>query len=76
MGLCNKRNRGKGIVLLGIYILSGVGSEIMQRIAAPMIGGVVSSAILSLLLIPIFYMMYEKRKLKSKKEKANDDSFQ
>ncbi len=50
--------------LLPIMFITGVGSEVMQRIAAPMIGGVVSSAILSLLLIPIFYDMYEKYLLK------------
>ncbi len=50
--------------LLPIMYTHGVGSEVMQRIAAPMIGGVVSSAVLSLLLIPIFYEMYEKKKLK------------
>ena len=33
----------------------------MQRIAAPMIGGIVSSAILSLLIIPILYEMYVER---------------
>ena len=52
--------------LLPIMYTHGVGSEVMQRIAAPMIGGVVSSAILSLLLIPIFYDMYEKYQLKKK----------
>ena len=51
--------------LLPIMYTQGVGSEVMQRIAAPMIGGVVSSAVLSLLLIPIFYDMYEKHKLKN-----------
>ena len=50
--------------LLPIMYTHGIGSEVMQRIAAPMIGGVVTSAVLSLFLIPIFYMMYEKRKLK------------
>jgi len=50
--------------LLPIMMTSGVGSEVMQRIAAPMIGGVVTSAVLSLLLIPIFFEMYEKNKLK------------
>ena len=35
----------------------------MQRIAAPMIGGVVTSAVLSLLIIPILYEMYEKFRL-------------
>ena len=50
--------------LLPIMYTTGVGSEVMQRIAAPMIGGVVSSAILSLLLIPILYEVYEKYQLK------------
>ncbi len=49
--------------LMPIMYTTGVGSEVMQRIAAPMIGGVVSSAILSLLLIPIFYEMYEKNQI-------------
>lgn len=54
--------------LLPIMYTTGVGSEVMQRIAAPMIGGVVSSAVLSLLLIPIFYEMYEKNQLKKSKD--------
>jgi Cu(I)/Ag(I) efflux system membrane protein CusA/SilA len=49
--------------LLPIMYTHGVGSEVMQRIAAPMIGGVLSSAILSLLIIPILYEMYEKHRL-------------
>ena len=53
--------------LLPIMYTTGVGSEVMQRIAAPMIGGVVSSAILSLLLIPIFYELYEKKQLSKDK---------
>jgi len=53
--------------LLPIMYTHGVGSEVMQRIAAPMIGGVVSSAILSLLLIPIFYELYEKNNIKKQK---------
>ena len=43
--------------LLPIMFVNGVGSEVMQRIAAPMIGGVVSSAILTLLVIPVLYYM-------------------
>ena len=56
--------------LFPIMYTTGVGSEVMQRIAAPMIGGVVSSAILSLLLIPIFYEMYERYKLRKSKERS------
>jgi Cu(I)/Ag(I) efflux system membrane protein CusA/SilA len=48
--------------LLPIMYSDGVGSEVMQRIAAPMIGGVISSAILSLVLIPVLYEMYIKFK--------------
>jgi Cu(I)/Ag(I) efflux system membrane protein CusA/SilA len=57
--------------LMPIMYTTGVGSEVMQRIAAPMIGGVVSSAILSLLLIPIFYEMYEKRQIKKRNVDRN-----
>ena len=49
--------------LAPIMYTHGVGSEVMQRIAAPMLGGIVTSAVLSLLIIPVLYEMYEKRKL-------------
>lgn len=47
--------------LLPIMYTHGVGSEVMQRIAAPMIGGLVSSAVLSLVIIPILFEIYAKR---------------
>lgn len=50
--------------LLPIMYSHGVGSEVMQRIAAPMIGGVLSSAVLSLLIIPILYTIYLQKKNK------------
>jgi len=50
--------------LLPIMYIDGVGSEVMQRIAAPMIGGVVSSAVLSLVIIPILFERYAKTQLK------------
>ncbi|WP_321777240.1 CusA/CzcA family heavy metal efflux RND transporter [Sulfurimonas sp.] len=46
--------------LLPIMYTNGVGSEVMQRIAAPMLGGVVSSAVLSLVIIPILFEIYAK----------------
>jgi len=54
--------------LAPIMYAEGVGSEVMQRIAAPMLGGVLSSAILSLIIIPILYDMYEKQQLKRVKK--------
>ena len=50
--------------LLPIMYNVGVGSEVMQRIAAPMIGGVVSSAVLSLIIIPILFDTYVRKGLK------------
>jgi len=49
--------------LLPIMYTHGVGSEVMQRIAAPMIGGVLSSALLSLIIIPLLYEIYQSKKL-------------
>ncbi|QSZ42862.1 CusA/CzcA family heavy metal efflux RND transporter [Sulfurimonas aquatica] len=52
------------IGLAPIMYISGVGSEVMQRIAAPMIGGLVSSAILTLVIIPILFEIYNSYLLK------------
>ena len=41
--------------LLPILWSTGTGSEIMQRIAVPMIGGMVSSTLLTLIVIPAIY---------------------
>lgn len=41
--------------LLPIMWGSGTGSEVMQRIAAPMVGGMISVTILSLLVLPVVY---------------------
>ena len=43
--------------LLPIMWSTGTGSEIMQRIAVPMIGGMVSSTILTLIVIPAIYAL-------------------
>jgi Cu(I)/Ag(I) efflux system membrane protein CusA/SilA len=39
------------------------GADVMKRIAAPMIGGVVTSAILELLLYPVIYVIWRRRSL-------------
>jgi copper/silver efflux system protein len=43
--------------LLPILWSTGTGSEVMRRIAVPMIGGMVSSTILTLIVIPAIYGM-------------------
>jgi len=41
----------------------GTGAEVMQRIAAPMVGGMVTSTVLTLLVIPVLYFSWRGRKL-------------
>jgi Cu(I)/Ag(I) efflux system membrane protein CusA/SilA len=43
--------------LLPILWSTGTGSEVMQRIAVPMVGGMISSTILTLLVIPAIYAL-------------------
>ncbi|AOS96324.1 Cation efflux system protein CusA [Microbulbifer aggregans] len=51
------------IGLIPVMIGSGVGSEVMQRIAAPMVGGMVSAMLLTLLVIPAIYRLWKGRHL-------------
>ncbi|MEN6464043.1 MAG: CusA/CzcA family heavy metal efflux RND transporter [Syntrophaceae bacterium] len=50
--------------LLPIMFSHGAGSDIMKRIAAPMIGGVLSSTILELIIYPAIYILWRERELK------------
>ena len=50
--------------LLPIMWSSGTGADVMKRIAAPMIGGMVSSTVLTLILIPIIYEFWRGRAMR------------
>jgi len=50
--------------LLPIMWTAGTGADVMKRIAALMIGGMVSSTILTLLVIPALYAMWRWREMK------------
>ncbi len=50
--------------LLPILLGSGSGSEIMSRIAAPMVGGMLSAPLLSLLVLPAAYQLLRLRELR------------
>jgi Cu(I)/Ag(I) efflux system membrane protein CusA/SilA len=39
------------------------GADVMKRIAAPMIGGVITSAVLELLIYPVIFVLWKKRSL-------------
>jgi Cu(I)/Ag(I) efflux system membrane protein CusA/SilA len=49
--------------LLPILYGTGTGSEIMSRIAAPMVGGMVSAVVLTLLVLPVIYFMWKRSSL-------------
>ncbi|QEA37649.1 efflux RND transporter permease subunit [Pistricoccus aurantiacus] len=50
--------------LLPIMYGSGTGSEVMRRIAAPMVGGMISAVLLTLLVLPAAYFLWKKAPLK------------
>ncbi len=51
--------------LLPILWGAGTGSELMQRIAAPMVGGMISAPLLSLFVIPAAYLLMRRRDLRA-----------
>jgi Cu(I)/Ag(I) efflux system membrane protein CusA/SilA len=55
--------------LLPIMLGSGTGSEVMRRIAAPMVGGMISATVLTLALIPAVFLLWQRRRLKSSSSK-------
>jgi Cu(I)/Ag(I) efflux system membrane protein CusA/SilA len=46
--------------LLPLFWGAGAGSEVMQRIAAPMVGGMLSAPLLSMLVVPVVYRLMRK----------------
>ncbi len=51
--------------LLPIMLFSGTGSEVMRRIAAPMIGGMLSATLLALVVIPAVFMLWKQKSIKN-----------
>lgn len=47
------------IGLLPILYGTGTGSEVMSRLAAPMVGGMVSAVVLTLLVLPVVYLLWK-----------------
>jgi Cu(I)/Ag(I) efflux system membrane protein CusA/SilA len=49
--------------LVPIMIGAGTGSEVMQRIAAPMVGGMITAPLLSMFVVPVAYLLMRRRRL-------------
>ena len=50
--------------LLPILWGTGTGSEVMKRIVAPMVGGMISSTILTLIVIPVIYYLWKSHSIR------------
>lgn len=50
--------------LIPIMLGQGSGPEMMQRIAAPMVGGMITAPLLSLFVIPAVYFLWKAKELK------------
>ncbi len=60
--------------LLPIMWGSGTGSEVMQRIAAPMVGGMISAPLLSMFVIPAVFLLLRRRRV-AHSAKSADEKF-
>ena len=59
--------------LLPIMWGHGTGSQVIKRIAAPMVGGMVTTTILSLLVLPVIYYLWAGRKFKKAFKEAESE---
>ncbi len=57
------------IGLLPVMFGSETGTRVMKRIAAPMVGGLVSSTILTLLILPAVYLLWKKMEMEGSAER-------
>ncbi len=56
------------VILAGLFPImwgTGTGSEVMQRIAAPMVGGMITAPLLSMFVIPAAYLLLRRRRAKA-----------
>ena len=60
--------------LMPIMVGSGTGSEVMQRIAAPMVGGMITAPLLSLFGIPAAYLLLRRRGLAARTPRPGERS--
>jgi Cu(I)/Ag(I) efflux system membrane protein CusA/SilA len=60
--------------LIPAMIGGGTGSEIMQRIAAPMVGGMITAPLLSMFVVPAVYLLLRRRDLRAQSTTANTAS--
>jgi Cu(I)/Ag(I) efflux system membrane protein CusA/SilA len=61
------------VILAGLFPImlgGGTGSEIMQRIAAPMVGGMITAPLLSMFVVPVLYFLMRRSAVPKVRETA------
>jgi Cu(I)/Ag(I) efflux system membrane protein CusA/SilA len=64
------------VILAGLFPImwgEGTGSEVMQRIAAPMVGGMITAPLLSMFVVPAAYLLMRRRQAHRKHAAACAD---
>ena len=56
--------------LVPIMLGTGTGSEVMQRIAAPMVGGMITAPLLSMFVVPVVYFLLRRRQIRQAEKAA------
>jgi Cu(I)/Ag(I) efflux system membrane protein CusA/SilA len=56
--------------LVPIMFSHGAGADVMKRIAAPMVGGVITSTVLTLIIYPAIYMIWRGREFRQEAQSA------
>jgi Cu(I)/Ag(I) efflux system membrane protein CusA/SilA len=54
------------VILAGLFPImwgTGTGSEVMQRIAAPMVGGMITAPLLSMFVVPVVYLLMRRSRI-------------
>ncbi len=62
--------------LVPILWSQGTGADVMKRIAAPMVGGMLTSTLLTLVVIPAIYSLWKEREVMRQRSRAGRDSAQ
>ncbi len=60
------------IGLMPIMLGSGASSEVMQRIAAPIIGGMITAPLVSMLVIPVVYFLFQRMLLSKSRDSVQE----
>jgi Cu(I)/Ag(I) efflux system membrane protein CusA/SilA len=53
---------------------TGIGSDVMKPIAAPILGGMITSTIHVLILVPVFFLLMKRRELRTGRLRANPNN--